>query len=101
MASNNSTPAGSSVLTMFVRFSRGHFGKEVLKSGKDVTPGQVSSFGVPSNLLYNQHVYIRVCGFNLLEDLEDLINLRITWKQGLASAHLSEDRTNRPHVHTR
>jgi len=28
----------------------GHFGKADLKSGREVTPGQVSSVGVPSNL---------------------------------------------------
>lgn len=28
----------------------GHFGKADLKSGKEVTPGQVSSFGVPKIL---------------------------------------------------
>lgn len=43
-------PAGSRVLTMLARFSRGHLGNDDLKSGNAVTPGQVSSLGVPSNL---------------------------------------------------
>lgn len=32
------------------------------------------------------------------EDLEDLIDLRVTREQGLARAHFGEDATNRPHV---
>lgn len=34
------------------------------------------------------------------EDLEDLINLRVTREERLASSHLSEDAANRPHVDT-
>ena len=33
----------------------GHFGKADLKSGRDVTPGHVSSFGVP-NILHDKNV---------------------------------------------
>ena len=34
------------------------------------------------------------------EDLEDLVNLRVTREERLARAHLSEDATDRPHVNT-
>lgn len=37
---------------------------------------------------------------SLLEDLEDLINLRISWEERLSRAHLCEDTPNRPHIHT-
>lgn len=37
---------------------------------------------------------------NVPEDLEDLVNLRITGEQGLACAHLGEDTTDRPHIDT-
>jgi hypothetical protein len=36
----------------------------------------------------------------VLEDLENLINLRITWEERLSGAHLCKDTTNRPHVNT-
>lgn len=36
----------------------GHFGKEDLKSGNEVTPGHVSSFGVPKILQKKKHVMI-------------------------------------------
>jgi hypothetical protein len=50
---SKSTPAGSSPGTMDARFLGGHFGKADLKSGNEVTPGQVSSFGVP-RVLHSQ-----------------------------------------------
>lgn len=34
------------------------------------------------------------------EDLEDLVDLRITGEQGLASTHFGKNATDRPHVHT-
>lgn len=35
---------------------------------------------------------------SLPEDLEDLVNLRVTREQRLAGAHLSKDSSTRPHV---
>lgn len=37
----------------------------------------------------------------LPENLEDLVNLRITWEQRLAGAHLGKYAAHRPHVYTR
>jgi hypothetical protein len=34
------------------------------------------------------------------EDLEDLVDLRVTGEQGLAGAHFGEDAAYRPHVDT-
>jgi hypothetical protein len=34
------------------------------------------------------------------EDLEDLVNFRVTGKQGLASAHFGEDGAYGPHIDT-
>jgi hypothetical protein len=34
----------------------------------------------------------------LPEDLEDLVNLRVAWKERFASAHLGENSSNRPHI---
>ena len=39
-------------------------------------------------------------GRNSPEDLEDLINLRVAWEQGLSCAHLGEDAADRPHVYS-
>lgn len=36
---------------------------------------------------------------SLPENLEDLVNLGIAWKEWLLGAHLSEDTANRPHVY--
>lgn len=35
---------------------------------------------------------------NVPEDLEDLVNFRITREQGLACAHLGKDATDGPHI---
>lgn len=34
------------------------------------------------------------------EDLEDLVNLGVTWEEGLAGSHLGEDAADGPHVDT-
>jgi hypothetical protein len=34
------------------------------------------------------------------EDLEDLVDLRVTGEQGLAGAHLGEDGADGPHIDT-
>ncbi len=49
MASRRSKPASLRLLQSGL-LVRDHFGKEDLKSGKDVTPGQSSSVGVPRRL---------------------------------------------------
>lgn len=36
----------------------------------------------------------------LPEDLEDLVNLRVTREQRLACAHFGEDAADRPHIYT-
>lgn len=44
--------------------------------------------------------HVQLCGLgNVPEDLEDFINLGVTWEEGFAGAHLSEDATDRPHIH--
>lgn len=48
---------------------------------------------------YLDHVFL-LLGGHVPEDLEDLINFRITREQGLAGAHLCKDSTARPHVDT-
>ncbi len=50
-ASSRSSPGASRPGTSGRASSRTHLGKEGLKSGKEVTPGQVISSGVPSNLV--------------------------------------------------
>lgn len=45
-----STPAFSRVGTTVAKSLEGHLGNALLKSGKEVTPGHVSSFGVPKIL---------------------------------------------------
>lgn len=37
---------------------------------------------------------------DVLEDLENLVNLRVTGEQGLSRAHLRKDAAHGPHVHT-
>ena len=47
---------------------------------------------------------VRICNLlaetYILEDLEDFIDLGISWEERLLGAHLREDTSNRPHVHT-
>jgi hypothetical protein len=77
MASSNSRPAGSSVGTSFDVGSRRHLGNEVLKSGKEVTPGQVFSSGVPRSLCGIGQCMASTAGHkdvNVLEDFEDLVD---------------------------
>nr|GMD87244.1 hypothetical protein Iba_chr14bCG13840 [Ipomoea batatas] len=45
-----SRPAASRFGTIVAVTLGGHFGKALLKSGREVTPGHVSSFGVPITL---------------------------------------------------
>jgi len=65
-----------------------------------VTPGQTSSVGVPRDLarLADVSGYTIQEVSNSPEDLEDLINLRITGEEGLPRAHFSENAPHRPHV---
>ena len=44
-----------------------------------------------------KHIAIR---FDVPEDLENLVNLRVAGEQRLARAHFGEDAANRPHVDT-
>src|SRR5262245_38930729 len=60
MASRSSRPAGSRFGTNLEVGSRRHLGKEVLKSGKVVTPGQVFSSGVPRSLAREEAFSIRM-----------------------------------------
>lgn len=56
-----------------VRF---HLGKEGLKSGKEVTPGQSCSPGVPRMLSHVSVFVVKSVVFMVIpEDLEDLVNL--------------------------
>ena len=50
MASRRSNPFSSNPETRAFDSDRDHLGKDDLKSGKEVTPGQTFSSGVPSNL---------------------------------------------------
>ena len=77
---------------------RAHLGNEGLKSGKDVTPGQSCSLGVPRVLLVVSKCEWLVKQVCVPEDLEDLVNLRVTREERLAGAHFGEDATDRPHV---
>jgi hypothetical protein len=36
----------------------------------------------------------------LPENLEDFVNLRVTWEERLAGAHLSKDAAHGPHIDT-
>ena len=85
---------------MFAMSVLAHLGNEGLKSGKDVTPGQSCSLGVPRMLVFvsNHMSYPR--DVHIPEDLEDLINLRVAGEKRLACAHLGEDASNRPHIYT-
>ena len=42
--------------------------------------------------------YISALMLALPEDLENLVNLRITREKGLSCAHLGENTPNRPHI---
>lgn len=80
------------MVAISVRF---HLGKEGLKSGKDVTPGHSASAGVPRILrrqlaAITRHVKMK-SGEILPEDLEDLVDLRVTREKRLTRAHLCED----------
>lgn len=105
-ASRRSSPSSSRPGTSARDSERLHLGNVGLKSGKDVTPGQVSSSGVPRSLQTRRRkvslpVSRRATTERTLpEDLENLVNLGVTGKQGFASAHLSEDCTDCPHVDT-
>src|SRR2546421_12244318 len=91
--SSRSRPFSSSSGTSFLVSSRDHFGNDDLKSGNDVTPGQVDSSGVPSTLL--PHVNSNIVGGRMAdfipEDFEDLVDFRVTREQWLAGAHLGKD----------
>lgn len=47
LTSNKSMPLSSSLSTLALRLASGHLGNVCLKSGSSVTPGHVSSVGVP------------------------------------------------------
>lgn len=86
--------------------SRCHFGNEALKSGKEVTPGHSDSVGVPRSLFIILVFEWSTCrknfsGKDLLENLEDLVNLGISWEKRFSCAHLSKDAADRPHIHAR
>ena len=79
--------------------SRCHLGKEGLKSGYVVTPGQASSSGVPRVLDESVQMLLWQRKKHIPEDLENLVNLGITREKGFSGTHLSKDGTDRPHVH--
>lgn len=80
--------------------SRPHLGKEDLKSGKEVTPGQSSSVGVPRRLWGVSQVLHVVGDGDVPEDLEDLVDFRVTGEQGLSRAHFSKYAADGPHIDT-
>jgi len=55
--SSRSSPLSSKFVTSARVSSRDHLGKEDLKSGKEVTPGQEFSSGVPSKLYHSQREF--------------------------------------------
>jgi hypothetical protein len=74
-----------------------HLGNDGLKSGKDVTPGQSCSLGVP-RMLDAVSGAVKHREMDAPEDLEDLVNLRVAREQRLARAHLGKNAAHRPHV---
>lgn len=75
-----------------------HLGNEGLKSGKDVTPGQSCSVGVPRTLFRISDDIAHDQDLHLPEDLENLVDFRVAWEERLAGAHLGEDAAYRPHI---
>lgn len=85
MASSRSKPLSSRPETSALVSDRCHFGKEDLKSGKEVTPGQTWSSGVPRSLrgavsTGGKFGEERVGGWCALEDLEDFVDLGVAGK---------------------
>ena len=76
-----------------------HLGNEGLKSGNDVTPGHSCSLGVPRMLRHVRRCQHCQMTHNVPEDLEDLVNLRVTREERLAGGHLSKDTADGPHVY--
>lgn len=77
-------------------------GNEDLKSGKQVlsiTPGHSASVGVPRRLFCVSSA-LSEGSPDIPEDLENFINLRVTWEKRLAGTHLCEYASNRPHIDT-
>ena len=99
--SRRSSPAGSNPGTISSVSILSQLGNEDWKCVKDVTPGQVSSSGVPSNLgrliLAQLHLGVGHVS-HLLEDLKNLINLRVPLKQRLPRTHLREYTPHTPHI---
>lgn len=54
---NKSTPDSQRFGTLVLKSWRLHFGKLPLNSGRDETPGQISSSGVPKTLKTIWHKY--------------------------------------------
>jgi hypothetical protein len=77
----------------------GQMGNDSFQSWSDFTPGQTSSEGVPRILLMNEMGTGKSGESTGPEDLEELVNFRVTGKQWSLGEHLSDDAANAPHVH--
>lgn len=71
-ASRRSNPFSSSPGTKARVSSRFHFGNDALKSGKEVTPGQIDSSGVPRSLVEDRISMFVTIGFGLYAYLKIL-----------------------------
>ena len=78
-------------------------GNEDLNSGRETTPGHISSDGVPS-VLTNVDVGVlpkRFLSMHLPENTKELIDFWITLKQRSFREHFGEDATNGPNIDLR